>query len=427
MRILLLSQWYPPEPQKVVSDLAETLRDCGHEVTVLTGFPNYPSGKIYPGYRLRLCHRETMNGLQIIRVPLFPDHSRNPIKRAFNYISFALACAFLGPWFVPKVDLIYVIHPPVTVGLPAWVLSKRLRVPFVYEIQDMWPETLKATGMVSNPRILAVVGRFAKWVYRRAAAIRVISPGFRQNLIGKGVPQEKVHVISNWVDTDCYRPVAPDAALAESKGLAGKFNVMFAGTLGLAQALETVVDAAALLQGSGDSQDIQFVFVGDGAALEALQQRTTEKGLNNVRFLGRQPSGKMADFYALADVLLIHLADDPLFRITIPHKTFAYLASAKPILAAVEGDVADVVTAADAGVSCPPCNAEALADRVRELHQLPAETLAAMGQKGRKAAINRYSRQALVDEVSQMLIQLTGAEHRVEASLEAVTPSKRAA
>lgn len=403
MRILLLSQWYPPEPQKIVSDLAETLRDHGHEVTVLTGLPNYPSGKIFPGYRFAWKQVEEIGGIQILRVPLFPDHSRSPLKRALNYISFALACAFIGPWIVPRVDVVYVIHPPVTVGLPAWILSKRLRVPFVYEIQDMWPETLSATGMVSNQRALGLVGWFAKWIYRRAAAIRVISPGFRENLIAKGVTPEKIHVVSNWVDADCYRPEQPDPVLAQETRLAGKFNVMFAGGMGLAQGLEYVLDAAALLK---ERRDVQFVFVGDGAALESLQAKAKKQQLDNVLFLGRQPAETMSKFYALADVLLLHLRDDPLFRITIPHKTFAYMAVGKPVLAAVEGDAAEVVSRAGAGCACQPCSAWSIADAVASLAAMSIEQRAELGRNGRRAAVEQYDRWRSVGKISHLLLTL---------------------
>ncbi len=411
MKILLLTQWYPPEPQKVVSDLAESLHARGHDITVLTGFPNYPSGKLYPGYRLRLCRRETMNGLPIIRVPLFPDHSRSGVKRALNFISFALSCIFLGLWKIPRVDLVYVIHPPLTIGLPAWFLSRILRVPFVYEIQDMWPETLRATGMVNSERVLGLLGRFAKWVYRRAAAIRVISPGFRQNLIRKGVAAEKIHVISNWVDTDFYRPESPDAATAKRLGLSGKINIVYAGTIGMAQGLDTILEAADLLH---DRRDVQFVLAGDGTDLARLKEAVHTRGLTNVIFLGRLPAEEMPRIYALADVLLIHLRDDPLFRITIPHKVFTYMASGKPVLAAVAGDVASVIESAEAGLTCAPGDAAALASAARELLALPEAKRCQLGENGRLAACKHYARAPLVAQIDHLLEDVLAA-HRPKA------------
>lgn len=400
MKILLLTQWYPPEPQKVVSDVAESLRDRGHEVTVLTGFPNYPTGKIYPDYRLKLFQRETICGIPVIRVPLYPNHSRSGVKRALNFLSFAGSAALLGSWLVPRVDAIYVIHPPLTIGVPAGLLSLLRGIPFVYEIQDMWPETLRATGMVHSERVLGLLDWYAKRVYRRAAAIRVISPGFRDNLISKGVPANKIHVISNWVDTEFYRPQAPDASLAIETGMVGRFNVMFAGMIGLAQGLDTILDAALLL---ADCPEVQFVLVGDGADAERLRERVRAAGIQNVRFLGRYPAKEMSRLYSLADLLLIHLRDDPLFRITIPHKVFAYMANAKPILAAAQGDVATVVESAKAGLSCRPSDPQAMSDAVRHFLAMSEAERAILGENGRVAACESYARGPLTARIAAML------------------------
>lgn len=400
MRILILTQWYPPEPALLLQELAQTLQDFGHDVTVLTGFPNYPSGKLYPGYRLRLTQRETIAGVKIVRVPLFPEHSQSGLFRALNYLSFALSSSLLGAWLVSRPDVMFVYHPPLTVGLPAFILSRWWRIPFVYQIQDMWPETLRATGMLNNQAILRLVGEGAQWVYRHAAAICVISPGFRNNLIKKGVTQEKLYKISNWVDTNVYYPEQPDAVKANRLGLANRFNIMFAGNIGEAQGLQTVIDAAALLD---HLPAVQFVIVGDGVALAKLRQAAEQHNLQNIKFLGRYPSSEMPTLYALADVLLVHLRNDPLFQITIPHKTFAYMASGKPILAAVAGDVADVVVNASAGVACPPENPEALAECIRQLYTMPKEELEKMGQNGLRAVNTIYDRQTLVGQIEKVL------------------------
>lgn len=408
MKILILTQWYPPEPALILQELAQTLQEFGHEVTVLTGFPNYPSGKLYPGYPLRPWQREDLAGVSVLRVPLYPDHSRSGIRRALNYLSFAFSSAVLGPWLTSRPDAIFVYHPPLTVGLPAFVLSRLWGVPFIYQIQDMWPETLQATGMLNNGRILGWVGRFAGWVYQRAHAICVISPGFRENLIGKGVPADKISVISNWVDTGTYRVAQPDPVKAQELGMAGKFNIMFAGNIGEAQGLEVLVDAAALLQ---DLQPVQFVVVGDGVALPRLREAVEARGLDSVIFLGRHPTSAMPQLYALADVLLIHLRDDPLFRITIPHKTFAYMASGKPILAAVTGDGAEVVASAGAGIACAPENPQGLASAVRQLYEMPASERREMAERGLRAARTTYSRTVLVAQIEQVL-QSAVQEHR---------------
>lgn len=400
MRILILTQWYPPEPALLLQELAQTLLARGHAVNVLTGFPNYPAGELYPGYRIRLRQHEVLAGVRVIRVPLYPEHSRSGVGRLVNYTSFALSSALLGLWLVKRPDVIFVYHPPLTIGLPAVFLSWLWRVPFVYQIQDMWPETLSATGMLNNARILRWVGQFARWVYARATKLLVISPGFRRNLLEKGVAADKIHFISNWVDPETYHPAEPEPELAAELGLAGRFNVMFAGNVGEAQGLETVIEAADFLR---DLSDIQFVIVGDGIALPGLQQAAQARGLSNVRFLGRMPAQSMSRLYALADVLLVHLRDDPLFRITIPHKTLAYLAAGKPILAAVPGDVADLVTEAGAGVACPPGDPAALAEAIRRLHSLGPDELRRMGACGWGVVQEQYSRTMIISQIEAVL------------------------
>lgn len=409
MRVLILTQWYPPEPALLLQELAQSLQELGHEVTVLTGFPNYPSGQLYPGYKVRLRRREMLAGVPVVRVPLYPEHSQSGLRRALNYISFALSATLLGVWGVRRPDVLFVYHPPLTIGLPAYVLSRLWRRPFVYQIQDMWPETLAATGMFSNQRLLGWIGRMAGWIYRKAQSILVISPGFRHNLLAKGAPAEKIHVVSNWVDPSAYYRAEPDPQLAQELGLAGRFNVMFAGNMGEAQGLETVIEAARLLQADWQgrpSQDSpQFALVGDGVALPRLQELAAQYRLNNVRFLGRFPAQEMPRLYALADALLVHLKDDPLFRITIPHKTLAYLGSGKPILAAVAGDVADLVESIGAGVTCPPQDPSALAAAVDALQALSAAERQAMGDRGAMAAQTRFSRARLTSEIELVLQQ----------------------
>lgn len=399
MRILILTQWYPPEPQEFLAEMAQSLQLNGHEVVVLTGFPNWPSGKVYPGYRIKLWQREILGGISVVRVALYPDHSRSVLKRMLNYVSFALSATILGPLLIRPVDVIHVI-PPITAAVPAWLLSRLWCVPFTHEIQDIWPETLVSTGMLRNRIILTIIDKFARWVYHQSAAIRVISPGFKNNLVQKGVPPHKVYVISNWVDPDFYKPMEPDPQLSTELGLSGYFNVMYAGTMGPAQELSTVLSAARMLV---DFPQIQLVLVGDGVDRSHLEEKARNENLRNVRFLGPYPEKVMPSIYALADVLLVHLRDDPLFRITIPHKIFTYLAVGKPILAAVTGDAAIVVESARAGITCPPSNPQALAQAIHWLYGMSSEKRSELGQNGRRMACSFYRRGYLISQIVAML------------------------
>ena len=406
MRILVISQWFPPEPANLMLELSRTLQEFGHDVDVLTGFPNYPHGSLYDGYKLRPWQRETIEGIPVTRVYLYPDHSSSGLRRAANSASFALSSAAFAPFLLKRPDVIYAKHPPLTIGLPAVSLSKLWRIPMIYRVVDMWPETLRATGMVSSDRTYDRINDLGRFIYRNSSEISVISPGFRANLIEKGVPPQKIQVISDWVDSELYHPAERDPAQAEELGLAGKFNVMFAGNIGVAQGLDSVLEAAVLTQ---DIKNLQYVLVGDGVELQRLKDVAREREIHKVRFLGRFPVEAMSGLYAHADVLLVHLKDDPLFRITIPHKIYAYLASAKPILVAVRGDASDVVVGAGAGLACDPENPQALAAAVREIVAMPQEQRDKMAAAGLYAARECYSRPQSVRKIEQRMIELTKA------------------
>ncbi|MFN8468694.1 MAG: glycosyltransferase family 4 protein [Caldilineaceae bacterium] len=402
VQILIVTQWYLPEPPgTIVQDLAQTLQAFGHDVTVLTGFPNYPAGKIYPGYHQRLQQRETIAGVPVVRIPLYPNHGRSSLKRALNYTSFALSGSILGSFVLPKPDVIFGYDSLVGVGVPSMLLSRRWNVPFVYQIQDLWPESLVATGMARQPKVLQYIGALANRIYCRAARICVISPGFRTNLIEKGVPAEKIHVISNWVDTTACLPADKDDGLVKSLMLDGKFTVMFAGNIGKAQGLDTILSAAELVR---TEEDIEFVMVGDGVALPQLKAEALQRNIRNVHFVGRFPPGQMPQFYALADALLVHLKDEPLFQITIPHKTFSYMAAAKPILMAAVGDAADVIKQANAGITCKPNDPVALADAVCTLRSISVEERKHLGINARRAAEQQYEKSILVRKIENVLL-----------------------
>jgi len=401
MRIVVLSQWYAPEPATLIQQLSESLAERGHEVTVLTGFPNYGHDGFYDGYRGTWPRREELNDVEVVRVPLYPNHGRSSLRRAANYLSFAFSSSAFGLPMVRKPDVVFVYHPPLTIGFPGLLLSRLWRAPFVLQVQDLWPESLAAVDMISNDRVLAGIGRAAEAIYRQAASICVISDGFRRSIVARGIPPEKVHSISNWVDTNTYYPTEPDPELAAKVGLGDKFNVMFAGNIGEAQDLDRLLDAAELLL---DVEQIQFVVVGDGIALPRLKQAAIKRGLNNVRFLGRYPSTEMPSLYALASVLHVQLRDDPLFEITVPHKIFAYMASGKPIVAAVRGDGAEVILGAGAGVVCEPGSGESLAAAVRRLYEMPAGERNTLGEAGLAEVHAQYSREFLVDKIESVLV-----------------------
>lgn len=408
MRILLLTQWYSPEPNVRIESLARGLLERGHQVTVITGFPNYPYGNIYPGYRQRLWRREFQAGVEIIRLPLYPDHSLSAVRRTLTYLSFAFSAFLLGPLFSGKADVMWVYHPPLTIGIPALWLSLVHRIPFVYEIQDMWPETVVASGMLNTGLPIRMLSQFARFVYRRANAITVISKGFMANLEAKGVTADKITVIPNWVDVTTYRPVERDTKFGEIHRLTGRFNVIFAGAMGPAQGLNTVIEAAEYLR---DLSDVQFVLIGDGVDLPALKAMAVGKNLTNMLFIERQPAEQMPYFFAWGDALLVQLRNDPLFHMTIPSKTLAYMACGRLIICAVPGDGSEVIRQFGAGLICEPDNPVALANVIREAYTLPASKREEFGQAGRQAVLDNFTCEKLIDTYEAVFKHVVTSNH----------------
>jgi len=380
-RILLLTQWFNPELFFKGVPFAKELTKLGYEVQVLTGFPNYPSGKIYDGYKIKLYQREVIDGISVFRVPLYPSHDNKVLNRIANYTSFALSAAFIGFIGIKRPDIIYAYHPPATIGFPALFFRLLYRIPIVYDIQDLWPDTLAASGLKINKIVLFMIDNWCKFIYSQAAKIVVLSPGFREILIKRGVPEQKIEVVYNWCEEEHLKTTVRNEELAQTFGMTERFNVVFAGNIGKVQALSAVLDAARLLQNK--LPKIQFVFVGSGIEVDMLKKKKSEQNLTNVCFLPWRPMSEIGDVLNLADVLFVHLKDDPLFQITIPGKTQAYMAAGRPILIGVRGDAAALVERAGAGLTCMPEDPLDIAQTVERFYNMPWEKLEQMGLNGK--------------------------------------------
>ncbi len=401
MRILLLTQWFDPEPTFKGLVFAKKLHALGHEVEVLTGFPNYPGGKIYPGYSIKPIQVELMEGIRVMRVPLYPSHDRSAVRRIMNYASFALSSCLAGLFAIRRPNVIHTCGPPVTVGISACLISLFRRAPFVYDIQDLWPDTLGATGMLKNPKALKVVDWVCDWMYKRAAHIAVPALGIRDRLLARGVPENKLSVIYSWCDessidghslklktglpSNVIHPKRVDHAETPSE----TFDVLFAGTMGKVQALDAVLGAALILK--RENPAVRFLLLGGGIEVDRLKTIVEDQLLTNVKFLPRVPMSEVGAILARADALLVHLKDDPLFRITIPSKTQAYLVAGKPIIMAVAGDAAQLIRASEAGVCAQPEDARSIADAINHLTTLEREELLQMGQRGQRYYREQFS------------------------------------
>lgn len=387
MRILILTQWFDPEPTFKGMLFARKLTQAGHQVEVITGFPNYPGGKLYPGFRQRWFPSEVREGVRIVRCPLYLSHDGSALRRLLNYFSFALSASLYGVFAATKADIIYVYHPPMTVGLAGALIGLFRRIPFVFDVQDLWPDTLRATGMISNARALRVVGAVCNWIYRRAAHVVVLSPGFRRLLGERGVPDAKMSIIYNWCDEQALQnPVIGSADLGF---MDERFNVVFAGNIGRAQALGGVLKAAQLV--GKRNEHVQFVIVGGGLEVNAMSALAQELHLTNVRFVPQMPMSEVGAVLGRAGALLVHLRKDPLFAITIPSKTQAYMGVGKPIIMAVEGDAAALVTRAQAGVIATPEDPESIADAVLVLAGMPEAQRIALGNNAKSFYGNELS------------------------------------
>ncbi|PIY26123.1 MAG: glycosyltransferase WbuB [Deltaproteobacteria bacterium CG_4_10_14_3_um_filter_51_14] len=383
MRILCLTQWFQPEPFYKGLPLAKALAALGHQVEVLTGFPNYPGGRLYPGYSVRLCRREVIEGIPVSRVALYPSHDRSGMRRIINYLSFAISCLFLGPFLVRPPDVIYVYNL-VTLAPAAFLLRLFWKAKVIIDIQDLWPESVINSGMLRSKMFHRLLAAVCDWVYRCADGIVVLSMGFKKELEKRGVDPKKIDVIYNWCNENELIRVPANNTLAQELGITERFNVLFAGTMGIVQGLDTLLDAALIC--ARLEPEVQFVLVGGGVDRARLVQRTEEMGLKNVRFLPRRAPNEMGPLFALADALLVHLKDEPLFRITIPSKTQAYFYMGKPVIMALRGDAADLVNRAGAGLTCPPDDPLALAEAVITLFHTPKSVREGMG----RAAANFY-------------------------------------
>lgn len=377
MRVLLLTQWFDPEPTFKGLVFARELVSQGFDVEVVTGFPNYPGGKVYSGYRIKWLQREDIDGVHITRVPLYPSHDQSAIKRIFNYLSFSVSSLVYCLFMAKRADVIYAYHPPLTVGVSAGLIRLLRRIPVVYDIQDMWPDTLSATGMIRSPSIIKMVSVVCQWVYKRVDRIVVLSPGFKDLLIKRGVSSGKVDVIYNWADESSLM-ISP-GAVPDIFRTNDRFRIIFAGNMGKAQAMDSVLEAARILDMKDSS--VTFVLMGGGLEVERLKQTALEVGLSNVIFLPPIPMSEVGGYLHAADALLVHLRKNPLFEITIPSKTQAYMAVGKPILMAVDGNAADLIRQSGSGVIVESENATALAEAAQSLEKLSSEELGEMGQK----------------------------------------------
>lgn len=392
MNLLIVSNYYPPEVGSgphLIAELAESLVDLGHEVTVVTGFPRYNLPCLPREYRNKVCIRQESRGLTVLRVNTPNFYGSSVVSRGMVQM---LAPPVLGlrAGFVRRPDLVYTVTPPLVLGVVAYWLARRYRVPCVVNVQDLFPQTMIDLGVLRNRRLIKIFERMESYVYRKATAITVMSDGNRDFVVRRGAMPESVHTVSNWVDTDFVRPGERMNGFRSKHDLGDAFLVLFAGTMGWSQGLEVVIEAARRLDGE---KGIQFVMVGSGGQEERLRQLAA--GVSNIRFLPMQPKEDYPMVLAAADACLATLRPEVVTP-TVPSKIATIMSAGRPVLASFPpGDAPKLIQDAHCGIVTRAGDAAALADAIITLYRDP-DAARQMGENGRKYAVDNLSRVACV-------------------------------
>lgn len=408
MRILVVSQYFWPEVFRV-NDIVSGMRERGHEVTVLTGLPNYPAGAVFPEFQASPATFAKFHGAQVLRVPMRPRGKGN-LNLVRNYWSFVWQASMRGVWALRghHFDVIFVFQTsPLSSAVPALLLRRLKRAPLALWVLDLWPDTLSAVGMVRSPRVLRWIGAACAAIYRRCDAILVQSAAFFDPIERWGGRRDRTHYFPAWSEA-----VFTDGAAVQVHPLVakhrGRFTVMFAGNLGDAQDLPSVLDAAERLR---HRQDIRWLIVGDGRCGDWVREQIAARQLDQVVMLGRHPLEHMPAFFAGADALLVSLKGEPIFAMTIPGKVQSYLAAGKPLIGMLDGEGARVIREAGAGLVAPAGDAAGLARCIEDLAALPEARRAVMAEQGRRYAQDRFDRDALIDGLCDRLESLRPARH----------------
>lgn len=383
MRVLLLTQLFQPEPNHLKGlAFARAMRDAGVDLRVLTGFPNYPGGRLYPGYRLQPVCEEELEGVPVTRVLMYPSHDRSATRRAATYLSFAGSSAIAACVSCFKPDIVHAYIGPMTLAVPAALACRVHGARALLDIQDLWPESVTASGMGAHRALGGLVARLCQWAYRMSDGVVVPTEGYRSVLSVRGVPADKIDVIHNWCDESQVPAAGLRHGSDETTVASRPFRVLYAGNVGTVQALDVVLDAARILAERGTR--VEFSIAGAGVELDRLRARQQREGISSVKFLGTVRADAMAKVYEDADALLVHLRDAPLSRVSIPQKTQMCLAAGRPILIGVRGEATALVEEAEAGLAFEPESATSLAEAVGRLEAMPLASRRELGARGER-------------------------------------------
>jgi glycosyltransferase involved in cell wall biosynthesis len=396
VKILIISQYFWPENFKI-NDLALSLHERGNEVTVLTGKPNYPDGKFYPGYNFFNKKRDNYCGIKIVRSPLIRRGDSSGKRLFINYISFAFFASLTAFFRLHKKnEVIFVYEPsPVTVGIPAILYKLFSKAPIFFWIQDLWPESLIAAGDIRSKLVLKTTEWLVKLVYKKSDVLLISSRSFKQSIIEKGVSSEKIFYLPNWAEDIYINPVERNDEVGNFLPAKG-FKIMFAGNIGESQDFESIINAA---EKTKEYEDIHWIIIGDGRKKNWVEQQIKLRKLTNIHLPGRFPMDKMPYLFREADVMLVTLKDEKTFALTVPAKVQSYLACGKPILAMMNGEGAEIIRESNSGYAVQAGDFNALSEKVVELYKMPKKSLEAMALKSREYYMNNFDRSSLIENL----------------------------
>lgn len=366
MRILLLTDYYPPEINAGAlrcSAHARRWAELGHEVTVVTSFPNFPDGAVYPGYRQSLYHWVESDGVDVLHVPTLIFPNAGTVKRIVDFVSYMVS-ASIASMFVRRPDVVVATSPQFFAVVAGWLAAAVRRRPFVFELRDLWPDSVVAVGALKDGPVLNLIRRLEHFLYRRADLIVTVTNAFRDHLIKHGISPDKITVVRNGADLSVCTP-GDAPALRRKLGLEGKTIASYIGTVGMAHGLDILLDVASIL--GERAPQVVFLIVGSGAEREELRRTAEGRGLNNLVFVDRVSHAEIVDYWRVSDMTLVLLKDDPLFRTVIPSKVFEAMATGTPIVTNVTGELDSLLAPLGAAVHVQPGNAPALADAIEQL------------------------------------------------------------
>ena len=402
MHILFLTDNFPPETNAPASRTFEHTREWvrkGHQITIITCVPNFPKGQIFSNYRNRFWQTEAIDGIRVVRVWSYITANEGFLRRTLDYMSFMLS-GFLASLFVRKVDIVIGTSPQFFTVCATYVASQFKRVPWVFELRDLWPESIRTLGALENSQLLDLLERLELFLYRKANQIVSVTESFKCNLVGRGIDANKISVVTNGVDRNNFYPQEKDIELVNRYGLQGKFVAGYIGTHGMAHALDTILDAAERVRSlRGDLY--RFILLGDGANKVVLKQRATERELDNLIFIDSVSKQEIVRYWSLLDASIIHLKNTELFTTVIPSKLFECMAMGIPVLHGVQGESAEIVKREDIGLIFESENAN---DLIQKLHQLVDNSMLYHRFKinGPIAAKN-YDRKKLADQMLEII------------------------